>query len=126
MDLKKLSKAIQIIEDNILTPVIYMIQNDFKIEFICFCNSDVTEEDLYNAGEQITQLFGRTVEVVDIYEYDENDRMDVISNAELVYSEHPMIEQMFTLSVAEEYRRIQEQKQDMIKRKQDSGAYYLQ
>lgn len=126
MDLNMISQAVQFIQNRILTPVIYMSETDYKIEFICFCSAEVSDEDLFEAGECLTKLLNRPTEVVDILEYNENDRMDIITSAVLVYSEDPIIEQMFTLSMAEEFKRVQEQKKSMLRRKSESGSYYLQ
>lgn len=126
MEVNEIAQAVRIIMSRILTPVVYLYETDFKIEFICFCNPEVTDDELYEVGEILTNLMSRTVEVVDIFEYDENDRMDIVGNARLVYAEHPVIEQLFTLSVAQEYKNIQEEKKNMLKRKNDNGAYYLQ
>lgn len=125
-DINKISEAVRLILEKILTPIIYMYETESKIEFICFCSAAVSDDELYSVSEKLTEILSCTVELIDIYEYNENDRIDIISSAELVYSEHPIIEQMFELSMAEEYRRVQEKKQDMLKRKHESGAYYIQ
>lgn len=126
MNVNEIAQAVKVIESRILTPVIYMNENDCRVEFICFCGVQVTDEELYETGEQISGIISKTVEVVDILEYSENDRLDVILNAELVYSEDPVIEQMLAFSMAEEFKQVQERKHDMLKRKSESGSYYMQ
>ncbi len=126
IDLNEISHAVQIIENNILTPVIYMNETEYGIEFICFCCYDITDEELFELGEKLTQLLNIPVEVVDIMEYNINDRMDIVSNAELVYSEDPLTEQMLTMSVAEEHKQEREKMKSMLRRKSESGSYYLQ
>ena len=126
IDLNEISHAVQIIENNILTPVIYMNEMEYGIEFICFCCYDITDEELFELGEKLTQLLNIPVEVVDIMEYNINDRMDIVSNAELVYSEDPLTEQMLTMRVAEEHKQEREKMKSMLRRKSESGSYYLQ
>ena len=126
IDLNEISHAVQIIENNILTPVIYMNETEYGIEFICFCCYDITDKELFELGEKLTQLLNIPVEVVDIMEYNINDRMDIVSNAELVYSEDPLTEQMLTMSVAEEHKQEREKMKSMLRRKSESGSYYLQ
>ena len=126
MDFNIIAEAVRIIEDSVLTPVIYMAETDFKAEFICFCGAEFSEEEAFEVGEKLTRLLEKPTELVDISEYNENDRLEIIQTAELVYSEDPLIEQMFTLGMAEEYRRIQEQKKSMLKRMSEIGTYYLQ
>ena len=126
IEFNKLLQAVRMIENSIITPVIYLNETEFKAEFICFSSEEVTEEDLFRVGESVSRILEKPAEVVDIMEYNANDRMDIITNAELVYSDDPIVEQMFTMSMAEEHRRLYEQKQNMLRRKNESGSYYLQ
>ena len=126
MDFNIIAEAVRIIEDSVLTPVIYMAETDFKAEFICFCGAALSEEEAFGVGDKLTRLLDKPTELVDISEYNENDRLEIIQTAELVYSEDPLIEQMFTLGMAEEYRRVQEQKKSMLRRMSEIGTYYLQ
>ena len=126
IEFNKLLQAVRMIENSIITPVIYLNETEFKAEFICFSSEEVTEDDLFRVGESVSRILEKPAEVVDIMEYHANDRMDIITNAELVYSDDPIVEQMFTMSMAEEHRRLYEQKQNMLRRKNESGSYYLQ
>ena len=126
IEFNKLLQAVRMIENSIITPVIYLNETEFKAEFICFSSEEVTEDDLFRVGESVSRILEKPAEVVDIMEYNANDRMDIITNAELVYSDDPIVEQMFTMSMAEEHRRLYEQKQNILRRKNESGSYYLQ
>ena len=126
IEFNKLLQAVRMIENSIITPVIYLNETEFKAEFICFSSEEVTEDDLFRVGESVSRILEKPAEVVDIMEYNANDRVDIITNAELVYSDDPIVEQMFTMSMAEEHRRLYEQKQNMLRRKNESGSYYLQ
>ena len=126
MNHKDIAYAVQTIQNKILTPIIYMCENEYKTEFICFCGAEASDEDFFETGETLTKEFDFPTEVVDILEYDVNDRIDIISNAELVFSEDPVIEQMFAMSVSEELRQERERKLSMMKRMNENGSYYLQ
>ena len=41
MDYELKNKLVKIISKNILTPVIYMIENDNLLDFICFCDRNI-------------------------------------------------------------------------------------
>lgn len=126
LDINEITYAVKTIGSHILSPVIYMSETESGVEFICFCFSDVTDDELLELGETLTKTLSVTTEVVDILEYDINDRMDIISNADLVYSEDPLIEQMLTMSIAEEHKRELEEVRNMLRRKNENGSYYIQ
>lgn len=126
IDINKIAQAVQMIENNILAPVVYMNETEYGIEFICFCCYDVTDDDLFDIGEKLTEILGVPAEVVDIMEYNINDRLDIVKNAELVYSEDSLMEQMLTMSIAEEHKQELEKMKGVLRRKSESGSYYLQ
>lgn len=125
-DTEKIINAVQIIHEKILAPVIYMCEDEYKIEFVCFCGAKTSRDDFFEAGQKISTMFSIPVEVVDILEYDAEDGMDIIGSAQLVFSEDPIIAQIFEVSVAEDLKRLRTELSDMIKRKTETGTYYLQ
>ena len=48
MDYELKNKLVKIISKNILTPVIYMIENDNILDFICFCDRNIKMQEIYN------------------------------------------------------------------------------
>ena len=117
---------IRIISENILTPVIYMIENDQVLDFICFCDRNITMQDIYNTEQMIKNETGLTAEIIDIREFGEAERLDVINHATLIHSEHPVIETIFTQSMIEDLRIVMEQRKDIMQRKKQTGSFYLQ
>ncbi len=121
---EKLIGAIETILDNILTPVIYMYMDEV-IEFVCFCDANVEEEALRKTEEIIYENYGISSEVLDIREFDESDRCDIVTNAELVYAVDDIVKMLFETAMFADIDSIMEQKRDAIKRKSETGTYYL-
>mgnify|MGYP000016621115 FL=1 len=95
MDYELKNKLVKIISKNILTPVIYMIENDNLLDFICFCDRNIKMQEIYNVEQQIKEVTSKNVEIIDIREFGESERIEVINQATLIYSEHPLIEKIF-------------------------------
>ena len=125
-DTEKIINAVQIIHEKILAPVIYMCEDEHKIEFVCFCGAKTSRDDFFDAGEKLCEIFSVPVEVVDILEYDAEDSMEIIDSAQLVFSEDPIIARIFEVGLAEDLKRSRMELSDMIKRKTETGTYYLQ
>jgi hypothetical protein len=119
-------KAIHLLREKILTPILYMIEYSDRINFICFCDKNIKMEELYNTSSELTNILGIPAEIMDIREFSEADRLDILKNAKLVYSEDPIIEQIFIASMAEDYRNSVMEKLSMIDRYKQTGSYYLQ
>ena len=121
-----IDKAIHLLREKILTPILYMIEYIDRINFICFCDKNIKMEELYNTSSELTNILGIPAEIMDIREFSEADRLDILKNAKLVYSEDPIIEQIFIASMAEDYRNSVMEKLSMIDRYKQTGSYYLQ
>ena len=126
MTQEMLSNVTKIITSNVLTPVIYFIENDDTLEFICFCDRHITMQEIYNTEQLIKAETGQTAEIIDIREFSESERLEVIHNAQLIHSEHPMIEYVFAQSMVEDYRVAMEQRRSMLDRHRETGTFYLQ
>ena len=126
MKFETVNKAVRLISKRILTPVIYLSEYDGGAEFICFCDGNITMQELYDAEQELSKAIDMHVEILDIREFSESERLEILQDCELVYSENPFIEHLFAKSMMEDFRRILEEKHDMIVRKQDNGSYFLQ
>ena len=62
---------INIISENILTPVIYMLEQDDIIDLICFCDRNITMQDIYSVEILISERTGKQAEIIDIREFGE-------------------------------------------------------
>ncbi len=126
MDLKTIDKAVKIISKRVLTPIIYLSEYDGGAEFICFCDGNITIQELYDAEQELSKAIDIHSEILDIREFCESERVEIIDNCKLIYSEDEFIEQLFAGSMLADYRKMLEEKRDMFIRKQDNGSYYLQ
>ncbi len=119
-------KMAKIISQNILTPVIYMIENDDIVDFICFCDRNITMQEIYNVEQMIKEETGKNVEIIDIREFGESERLEVINHATLIHSEHPLIENIFTQSMLEDFKIAMEERKGVLARQREMGTCYLQ
>ncbi len=126
MDIELKRKAVDIINDNILTPVIYLIEDSYRYEFVCFCDTNITFEVVAEAEYALSNLLDKNAMVIDIREYCESDRMDIIKDGELIYTASPVFEKVFEMSMAEDFRRAAIEKSELLKRYDNSGTVYLQ
>lgn len=117
---------INVVSKNILTPVIYLLEYDDVISLICFCDRNISIQEIHYVETKVKNKTGKDTEIIDIREFDEFDRLGIISRAKLIHSEHPMIEQVFVQSMAEDYKIAMEEKESMIERHKMSGTYFLQ
>lgn len=118
--------AVNVITKNILTPVVYMIEQADSIDFICFCDRNITVQEVYNTEHIISTETDKHIEIFDIREFGESERIDVINQATLIYSEHPIIEKIFTQSMLEDFKIAMDERNNVLERYKESGTYYLQ
>ena len=114
------------ITKSILTPVIYMIEQTDSIDFICFCDRHINMQEVYNTEHLISSEIHKHIEIFDIREFGEYERIDVINQATLIYSEHPMIETIFAQSIFEDFKIAMDKRNNVLERYKESGTYYLQ
>lgn len=123
---ENIRSAIRLITEKVLTPVLYMLEHDDRIDFICFCDKSVKLEELYDVSAKLTEMLGTPAEIIDIREFSEVDRLEVLKTAELIHSEHPLIEQVFIASMTQDFQLAVRKKTDMIDRNQKTGTYFVQ
>lgn len=126
MDYELKNKLVKIISKNILTPVIYMIENDNLLDFICFCDRNIKMQEIYNVEQQIKEVTNKNVEIIDIREFGESERIEVINQATLIYSEHPLIEKIFAQSMMEILKLLWMKERTVQQRYNECGTCYLQ
>lgn len=123
---ENIETAVRLITEKILTPVLYMLEYDDRVNFICFYDKNIKTKDLYDVSAKLTDLLGMPAEIVDIREFSEADRLEILKTAELVHSEDPLIEQLFVASMTEDFRIAVREKTQMIERNDKTGTYFVQ
>lgn len=126
MNKEMIADAVNIINDRLLTPVIYYLDYGYKADFVCFFEIDVDEEEIYKTEEAITNKTGVASQVVDIREFEPFDAADIVSDGELVYSENSTMEGMFRAAVMTELQLRSAQKEIFIERKNVTNTLYIQ
>jgi hypothetical protein len=123
-DEKILEQAVEIITKRILTPVLYMFA-DGILEFICFCDSKTSEEDFRSTEFEIFTKLGLECEIIDIRSFDEADRAAIVSKSKPVYTAHEMMEKLFINAMNHDLAAMAREKQAALKRKIETGSFYL-
>ncbi len=126
MNAETISEAIKVISENVLTPIIYMYEEDERIEFICFCDRNITMQEIYDTEQRLCSLTGKRTVIADIREFGQSERIDVISGSALIYAEHPLLERVFARSMLEDYKIAMNERRDLLCRQKETGTYYLQ
>ena len=126
MTYELIEKTVKIISENVLTPIIYMMENDDFLSFICFCDRHITMQEIYDVEQKIKIETGKDAEIVDIREFGESERLEVINHARLIHSEHPVIENIFAQSMIEDFKIAMEERKDVLSRQREMGTFYLQ
>lgn len=119
----ELAKAIA---QRILTPIIYMVEHESLTEFICYCDRKIKFQEIYDAEQAVKAITGKDAEIVDIREFTDAERVEIVNDARLIYSENPIVEKILTHSVLDEYKYAMDEKKDLHLRYKDCGTVYPQ
>ena len=123
MDENMLIKAIDIITERILTPVLYMYEDE-AVEFICFCDTNISIEELRETERAVYTELGGNVEILDIREFDESDRWDIIVSSRLVYAANELIKMAFEQAMLADLEKRTNIRNEILKRYDETGTYY--
>ena len=126
MDDKTKNEIISIFNEHILSPVLYMAEYDDVVDLICFCDKNIIIGEIYDTESALRAATGRSFEIVDIREFDEVDRLDIIHNAELIYSEDKLIEKIFEQSMLEDFEIMMREREEAHIRYEDNRSPYVQ
>lgn len=122
---EKLVEAVDIILENILTPIIYLYLDEIA-EFIVYSDSRaLADETLHNTEELIYKNLGIKVEIVDMREFDEADRSSIVMNADIAYAESDEMLELFENAMFEDLEMLAADKLFALDRKNETGTYYL-
>lgn len=119
-----LSCIIETVTECVLTPVVYMFEEEI-IELIVFCDGNMDVNILRDTENEIYTRTGVKTELVDIREFDEFDRWQIVQNAELIYAVDDTVLKAFERAMQRdvEFRAIS--KAMLFERRKDTGSYHL-
>lgn len=126
MNYEFISKAVRVIKDRVLTPVIYMGEHEDFVEFICFCDRKITMQVLYDTETEVSEILGTAVEILDIRDFSEHERIEIMSQCSLIYSENKFIEKIFETSMIADYQQMINEKSSLLERQRECGTFYIQ
>lgn len=123
IDEKILTEAVDIILERILTPVIYLY-SDEAMEFICFTDTNTSEEDFYDTQAALFLNLGITAEVIDIRNFEQADRVEITKTGHLLYAENEDIQTMFEMAMIADEARVNANKKESLMRKEETGTFF--
>lgn len=119
-----LEKAVDIVLERILTPIIYFYADE-ALEFICFTDTNTDEEDFLDAQAALYLNLGISAEILDIREFDIADRVEITKSGQLLYAETDEMQRLFELAMIADETRMDAEKKQSIKRKKETGSYFM-
>lgn len=120
-----LKEIVEIVANHILTPVIYMFEDSELIEFICFLDRGIADEDIDAVEQIIYSGYGVNCEILDLRQFSEDDRIDILHHAELVYAVDDTVLALMQAAIYADYEQMYRTKQEILDRKESTGSYYL-
>ena len=117
-------KIIQIIRAQLLTPVIFLLDEEV-LSVVGFFDGSTKINHLYEIQSKLEKEIGREINICDIRDFSEADRLDIVKSGKLIYSETPFIKSLFENAMLEDFTIAQSRKRDIIERSKNSGSMYL-
>ena len=63
---ENMETAVKCFKERILTPILYMLEYEDKVDFICFCDQNIKLKELNEVSGKLTDILGVPAEVIDI------------------------------------------------------------
>lgn len=126
MNQKSVDKAVSIITQRLLTPLLYKLEDEISIRFIGFFDTNMDFSEITATEEAVSAYVDFPLEIIDIREFEISDILNIIETAELVYSMNPVIENFFGSAIANELEMYKQVKQSYVERKNTTGTLYVQ
>lgn len=126
MNQKSVDKAVSIITQKLLTPLLYKLEDEVSIRFIGFFDTNMDIGEIIATEEAVSAYVDFPLEIIDIREFEISDILNIIETAELVYSMNPVMESFFGSAIANELEMYKQVKQSYVERKNTTGTLYIQ
>ena len=124
LDDKTVEDIVGYITDKLLTPALYMLSEDEVLGFVCFRDSSMPIQELRDLENDVRSAFGTDVDILDIREFDELDRFDVIRNAVPVYIADPTAALAFEGAMGADMHKLRLAHDSLVERRQKTNSYY--
>lgn len=124
-DIKLLNEAIDIISTGVLTPIIYMINIEENICFVCFCDNSTPCESIAATEKKLSELLKIDAVIMDIREFSEIERMEIVQKAEMIYCADKNMQKLFELNLVHDFQKNYEAVTGLVDRVNNCDTIYL-
>ena len=115
---------IDVMKKELLTPVVYkMVENDV-ITVIGFFDRETALSSFFEVQDKLEVELNKEVHIYDFRDFDEGDRLEILKNTELIYSENEFIKSMFEAAMVEDLRDALHRKNVTVQRDEKTGTIY--
>ena len=118
------NKIVEIIKSRLLTPVIYIVDDDI-LSVIGFFDGNTKVNYIFETQSMIEKAIGRETNICDIRDFNEADRLDIIQNAKLIHCETPFVKSLFESAMTQDFNIAQSKRKDILERSKQKGTLYL-
>lgn len=122
----KITEAAKIIAKNVFAMLIYAVEHDNRVDFVYFADNTPDEDIINAAQESALKLLGCDVGILDIRDFTEFDRIQLIQKGVPIYSISPVLPQLAENKAIETMKTIVYEKSRMCKMKKECGSFFYQ
>lgn len=122
----KVNTIAGLIAKTVLSPIVYMVEHDNRIDFVYITNEEISDDKLYDVQNSASILLKCDVDILDIRYFSEIDKLTLLKNSTPVYCENPILPKLVEANAIESIKLMTKQKNEIIERKSELGCYFLQ
>ena len=116
---------VEIMKKELLTPVVYKIDEDDLVTIIGFFDRNTTISSIYDVQSRIEAELKRTVQIYDFRDFEEGERLEILKNTDLLYSENDFVKSLFETAMVEDLRIALARKEQTLQRDEKIGTVYF-
>ena len=126
MNSETIDTIVEIFNEKILTPVLFMVETERGVALVGFFDRAVSDDDILSTSQAIYDETGCVAEILDIREFSEGERFEFVNTAELVYSASDLVQSIFAMSMLEDFNIMIDKREKMLQRYKEFNTPYLQ
>jgi len=115
---------INIMKKELLTPVIYRMNENEVITIVGFFDRETTLGVFFEVQDKLEVELNKEVHIYDFRDFNEGDRLEILKNTDLIYSENEFVKSMFEAAMLEDLRDALTRKNITIQRDEKMGTIY--